>query len=245
MAAPQVEDGHIDIANEIGEALARTHLSGYESRVLWVIWRKTYGWHKKSDAISITQFQKATGLDRRHIYKTLQRLSYRNIIVKNGNSFISKWAFQKDYGSWKLVAKIGNKINSLPKMATKLVAKNGVYKSKVLMDIKERAMILSQIKILLSEFPQKIKDMIEEYTELARLENKTKRITLHKRRRLINELHLLWTGCNSGITQKDFEKALRITINKEAPNVNYVKKVMKGIMNKRALRLKGGENKHT
>lgn len=245
MAAPQVEDGHIDIANEIGEALARTHLSGYESRVLWVIWRKTYGWHKKSDAISITQFQKATGLDRRNISKTLQRLSYRNIIVKNDNGFISKWAFQKDYGNWKLVVKNDDKINSSSKMTTRTVVKNDAHKSKVLMDIKERTMMLSQIKILLSEFPQKIKDMIEEYTELARLENKTKRITLHKRRRLINELHLLWTGCNSGITQKDFEKALRITINKEAPNVNYVKKVMKGIMNKRALRLKGGENKHT
>lgn len=245
MVSPQVEDGHIDIANEIAEALAKTHLSGYESRILWVIWRKTYGWHKKSDAISITQFQKATRLDRRHIYKTLQRLLYRNIIAKNSNGFITRWAFQKDYSIWKLVAKIGNKMNSLPKMATKLVAKNGAYKRKVLMDIKERTMMLSQIKNLLSQFPQKIKDMIDEYIELAKLENKTKRITLHKRRRLINELHLLWTGCISDITQKDFEEGLRITINKEAPNVNYVRKVMRGIMNKRALRLKGGKNKNT
>lgn len=245
MISPQVEDGHIDIANEIGEVLARTHLSGYESRVLWVIWRKTYGWHKKSDAISLTQFQKATGLDKRNIHKTLQRLSYRNIVVKNDNGFISKWAFQKDYSNWKLVVKNDNKINSLSKMTTKLVVKNDTYKSKDLMDIKERAMMLSQIKNLLSQFPQRIKDKIDEYIELAKLENKTKRLTLHKRRRLINELYLLWTGCTSSITQKDFEKALRITINKEAPNVNYVRKVMKGIMNKRALRLKGGENKNT
>jgi len=245
MVSPQVEDGHIDIANEIGEALAKTHLSGYESRVLWVIWRKTYGWHKKSDAISITQFEKATGLKRRHISRTLQSLLERNIVTKNGNGFIDRWAFQKNYSKWNLVTKNGDKFKPSPKMVTPTVTKNGAYKSKVLMDIKKRTMMWSHIKNLLSQFPKKITDMVDEYIELARLENKTKRITLQKRRRLINELHLLWTSCNSSITQKDFEKALRITVNKEAPNVNYVKKVMKGIMNKRALRLKGGGNKHT
>ena len=43
MANPQSENGHIDIANEIGEALSRINFSAYESRILWVIWRKTYG----------------------------------------------------------------------------------------------------------------------------------------------------------------------------------------------------------
>ncbi|MBA7556538.1 hypothetical protein ES705_49250 [subsurface metagenome] len=106
-------------------------------------------------------------------------------------------------------------------------------------------MMMSQIENLLSQFPLEIQEMIKEYIELAKLENKTKRITLQKRRRLINELHLLWTSCNSSITQKDFEKALRITTNNQAPNVNYVRKVMRGIMIKRSLRLKGGENRHT
>ena len=52
MANPQAENGHTDIANEIVEALARTRISGTETQLLWVIFRKTYGWHKKEDEIS-------------------------------------------------------------------------------------------------------------------------------------------------------------------------------------------------
>ncbi|MBA7554707.1 hypothetical protein ES705_47338 [subsurface metagenome] len=71
MANPQRENGHVDIANEIVEALAKTHLSSYESQVLWVIFRKTYGWHKKEDWITNTQISNMTGIKRkeRHLYK--------------------------------------------------------------------------------------------------------------------------------------------------------------------------------
>lgn len=47
MANPQRENGHVDIANELVEALAKMQLSGYESRVIWALWRKTWGWVKK------------------------------------------------------------------------------------------------------------------------------------------------------------------------------------------------------
>jgi len=47
MANPQREDGHVDIANETIEALAKIYLSSYETQTLFAIFRKTYGWHKK------------------------------------------------------------------------------------------------------------------------------------------------------------------------------------------------------
>ena len=37
---PQIENGHIDIANELAEALAMINISSYESRVLWIILSK-------------------------------------------------------------------------------------------------------------------------------------------------------------------------------------------------------------
>jgi len=107
-ASPQAEDGHIDIANEIGEALARVNLSAYESRILWVIWRKTYGWHKRMDQISITQFEKFTGLKRRHVHRTLSKLIERKIVTRIGNSRIITYGFQKDYIKWRDVTKRGN-----------------------------------------------------------------------------------------------------------------------------------------
>jgi len=124
MANPQRENGHIDIANEIAEQLAKTQLSGYESRVLWVLWRKTYGWHKRSDKISISQFSMVTGIPRRHIHKTLQKLVDRNIVTKNCNSFITKWAFQKDYSRWKVVTKNCNTSKPL-QISTATVTENG------------------------------------------------------------------------------------------------------------------------
>jgi phage replication O-like protein O len=107
-AIPQAEDGHVDIANEIVEALARTQLSGNEWRILWVIFRKTWGWHKKVDQISITQFQKATGLDRRNAHRTINDLVEKKIVVKIDNSRIITYGFQKDYTKWKDIVKNDN-----------------------------------------------------------------------------------------------------------------------------------------
>ena len=113
--SPQIEDGHIKIANEIAEALAKRNFSAYEIRILWVIWRKTYGWHKKEDQISFTQFEKATGLHRRHVQRTLKRLMERNIVASTGYSTVAStgyskilsYQFQKDYTKWKDVASKG------------------------------------------------------------------------------------------------------------------------------------------
>ncbi len=101
MANPQKENGHIDIANEIAEALARTNLGKYENRYLWALWRKTYGWHKKEDIISNSQFVKITGIKKQHIWRTEQQLINRNIVTKTGN----KIAFQKDYTRWRELPK--------------------------------------------------------------------------------------------------------------------------------------------
>jgi len=61
MANPQPENGHTDIANEIIEALWKINLSSYEWRVLLYLLRKTYGWHKKTDQISLSQFSGKSG----------------------------------------------------------------------------------------------------------------------------------------------------------------------------------------
>ena len=101
-ASPQAENGHIDIANELGEALAKINLSPYESRILWVLWRKTYGWHRKTDRISITQFQEISKIDRRNLVRTLRRLEERKlIVVSRDNSRIVRYGFQKDYAKWR------------------------------------------------------------------------------------------------------------------------------------------------
>lgn len=97
MASPQIENGHIDVAHELADALMRTNLSAYQSRVLWALWRKTWGWHKKEDWISTSQFVEMTGISKGHVAATLKELAMRNMITRTRN----ETAFNKDYTQWR------------------------------------------------------------------------------------------------------------------------------------------------
>jgi phage replication O-like protein O len=102
VSSPQLENGYTQIAHEIMEALAQINLSPYESRAIWFILRKTYGWKKKRDWIAQSQFSKGLKLDRRHVHRALKGLLSKVMIVicrddKNRPSY----SFQKDYSKWK------------------------------------------------------------------------------------------------------------------------------------------------
>lgn len=96
------------IPNEIIEALCHVNLSSYESRVLWLILRKTYGFHKKTDWISLSQFSKETGIDRRNICKVIKKLSTGHtknsgkgiIIINKANRKKPLYGLQEDYKKW-------------------------------------------------------------------------------------------------------------------------------------------------
>lgn len=102
MASPQAENGHIDIANEIAEKLARYRISGQENQVLWVVFRKTYGWHKKDDEISLSQFCKFTDMKRSQVVRSLKKLVSKRILTstQKGTTFANKYRFNKDYETW-------------------------------------------------------------------------------------------------------------------------------------------------
>lgn len=101
MASPQKENGYTAIANEILEHLVKIDLLGAELRVLLFIIRKTYGYQKKSDRISFTQFEEGTGISRQTINKTLKNLMAKGLIVKiclpGGNV---GYTFIKDHENW-------------------------------------------------------------------------------------------------------------------------------------------------
>lgn len=105
--------------------------------------------------------------------------------------------------------------------------------------IKESTIIMSRIENLVKQFPNDIKNLINEYLELARIQNKSGKITVGRKKRLLDELYLEWFNCaDEELLKKDFREALRVSVNNEAPHINYIKKVMTGIMRKRKVRLK-------
>jgi phage replication O-like protein O len=103
MANPQLENGFVKIAGELVSALSRTNLCAYESRIVWCILQKTYGW-KRRDRISFTQFEEVTHLKRWHIARTLDLLIERNIITRTGTTG-PEYGIQKDYELWKTFTK--------------------------------------------------------------------------------------------------------------------------------------------
>lgn len=96
MASPQKENGYTAIANEIMESISKVRLLGSEFQIIFWIIRQTYGFHKKEDVISLTQFEKHTGLSRPTVVKSLKNLLANNIITKKDN----KIKFNKDWEMW-------------------------------------------------------------------------------------------------------------------------------------------------
>lgn len=102
MASPQKENGYTIIANELVDILSQTEFSPNENKIFWAILRKTYGWKKKEDVISLSQFQVATKLHRKCVCRSLKSLEKRNIIIvtKTGTTKPSVYQIQKNYELW-------------------------------------------------------------------------------------------------------------------------------------------------
>jgi phage replication O-like protein O len=67
------------VPNIVFDTLLPT-LTESELKVLLVIVRQTYGWHKERDWISHSQFVKKTSLSRRSVSSALKSLSSKNIV---------------------------------------------------------------------------------------------------------------------------------------------------------------------
>jgi phage replication O-like protein O len=97
MANPQKELGHIEIANDLWEALCRAEIPGRQRRVLDAIIRKTWGWHKKSDLVALSQIEKMTGIGRTNVCVLLKWLKAANMITRDEDG---RTAIQKDFEAW-------------------------------------------------------------------------------------------------------------------------------------------------
>lgn len=107
MANPQKEDGFVSIANELFDALCRTRINGEARQIFDAVCRKTYGYGKKEDRISTSQFMEMTGLKAQAVHKARKKLIDMNMITitQKGNTQVLTYSIQKDYEQWKLLPK--------------------------------------------------------------------------------------------------------------------------------------------
>lgn len=77
---PQLEDGHVRIANELYDALLGKLHSFRHLKVAMAIVRKTYGYRKKEDDLTVSQLASLTGIHRNNVGKALTELETARVI---------------------------------------------------------------------------------------------------------------------------------------------------------------------
>lgn len=108
----QLENGYTAIAHVILEQMARIKLSPTQYRLIFVVWRYTYGFKRKSHNLTLSFLSKATGCNERQIQRELKRLEDRKIIFQWVNSKQRKISFNKKYSQWVGEIDIGETVNA-------------------------------------------------------------------------------------------------------------------------------------
>lgn len=135
MKTPQLENGYLKLSNEVWEALGRYRISGEEWLVLNCVIRKTYGFNKKSDYISLSQFQEYTGLKRPNVIRSLKKLVAKKLLgssQKDTRDMHLYW-FNKLFKEWVPSIKKDTTPKGSIKKDNKVVAKKiiGVVAKKI------------------------------------------------------------------------------------------------------------------
>ena len=100
MASPQLENGYTRIANELYEALIKFNMPREVWKVVHTIIRKTYGYGKKEDSISLSQFCSLTGLQKRNVIRGIHKAISSNIVLRRENGYTWKYRLNKDFTTW-------------------------------------------------------------------------------------------------------------------------------------------------
>jgi phage replication O-like protein O len=102
----QVEDGYTRVAHGILEALALADLGKRHYKVLLVMIRQTYGYNKKSDEVSLTQFETKTGVLKPNVSTTIDELVTMGVLVRTPGTHAHCLSINKAYPLWTGNAKV-------------------------------------------------------------------------------------------------------------------------------------------
>jgi phage replication O-like protein O len=98
--SPQVEDGHTRIANELLEQIIKFDFSKRQLKVVLFVIRKTYGYNKKTDQMSISQISAGTGLDHSATVKAVAELVALGVVSKQHGQYAQVIGLNKQYKDW-------------------------------------------------------------------------------------------------------------------------------------------------
>lgn len=102
---------HTQVSNDFLDNYMST-LSGAETKVFLVVTRKTTGFHKLTDSISISQIMKFTGLSNRKVIDSIKSLEQKGLVivdrekVENKHNKINKYTICYEHNSQGVVNKL-------------------------------------------------------------------------------------------------------------------------------------------
>jgi len=100
MANPQLEKGYTKIVNKVLKKLYESPLSGGEFRVALCIIRKTWGWNKVKDKISLNQLVTETKLSKKTVCESVNKLVTKRLLYKTVDKSGNFYTFNKNYDEW-------------------------------------------------------------------------------------------------------------------------------------------------
>ena len=106
MSKPKLNQGFMQIAtgekhNDVFSALISARLNSTEYQVVLLVMRKTWGWKKKEDWISLSQFVQLTGKSKQAIVNASNSLVKKNVLVKKTVPGVKTiYSFNKNFSSW-------------------------------------------------------------------------------------------------------------------------------------------------
>ena len=111
----------IKIPKRVIDALIRFRVPGEQMQVLLYIVSQTLGRNENRAAVSLSDFQTSTGINKRNVVRAIAGLVKKNlIVVKKDNGSAKIYRLNKNYSSWNPMSKktLSKKTTPLSKKTT-------------------------------------------------------------------------------------------------------------------------------
>ena len=110
-------EGWGQLPRRISLALSGAKLNGCEFRVVWAIVHKTIAFNRSEDKIPGSQLVGLTGINKRHLKRTVNSLLKKGVIFRKDNVY----GIQRDFTKWEMVpnqvlteGKVPNRVEMVP-----------------------------------------------------------------------------------------------------------------------------------
>ena len=129
---PQLENGYLRVANELFDAVLKFPFTKRQLLIVLAVIRKTYGYGKKSDDMSLSQIEEITGVARPHCSPTINDLAEMKVLLKRSGQYGQVIGLNKKYSEWEVLPKrslLPKRSRSVTKTVTKVLPKRSIQKT--------------------------------------------------------------------------------------------------------------------